>query len=342
MDRILIIKLGAVGDVIHALPILETVRNVYPQAHIGWVVEEASAAILKGNPALDDLILLERKRLHGFSGLDYLWRWIRSLREKRYDITIDPHNLFKTGLIGWASGASFRVGFRKLREGNFIFNNHRVRPRAGCLHAADKYLSLLEPLGITETQWIRRFPLFWDSNDENQIDLFWDAKNLRPTDRVVAINPSAGWPSKRWPSKRYARVADALVERSGVRIVILWGPGELPLAEAVAGAMAEKSFLACETDLKSLMVLLSRCRMLISGDTGPLHIAAALGIPSLALFGPSDPERNGPYGGSHSVVASSIPPATHWQNKKKGGHWMEEISTDRVILAAEKEIRKSS
>ena len=342
MERILIVKLGAVGDVIHSLPILETLRDVYPNATIGWVVEEASRAILEGNPALDQLIILERKRLHGFSGVGYFRRWLRSLKEKRYDTVIDPHNLFKTGWIGWASGASVRIGFRKFREANFIFTNRRVRPRAGCRHAVDKYLSLLEPLGITEQRWIRRFPLYWDSKDEERIDEFWKAQAIRSTDRIVAINPSAGWPSKRWPSKRYARVADHLVLKFGARVLILWGPGEKPLAEEVAGGMAEKSVLACESNLKSLMVLLNRCRLLISGDTGPLHMAAALGVPTVALFGPSDPHRNGPYGEGHSMVASTLPPATHWQNKKRGSYWMEGITTDRVMMAAEREVGKCS
>ncbi|MBI3610830.1 MAG: glycosyltransferase family 9 protein [Nitrospirae bacterium] len=342
MKRILIIKLGAIGDVIHTLPVLETLRGCFPQAYIGWAVEEAAAPILEGNPALNELILLERKKLRGPSGLAYFRRWLQTLRERRFDTALDPHNLFKSGLMAYASGASLRVGFRKLREGNFIFMNRWVKPAARHRHAVEKYLSLLEPLGIQGTQWVLRFPLVWDRLDEDRIDRFWALQEFgrgdSRRDSVAAVNPGASWPSKRWMPDRYARAADRLVKEQGTRILILWGPGERPLAESVARAMSEKSVIAPETDLKQLMALIKRCRLLITGDTGPLHISAALGVPTVALFGPSDPARNGPYGQDHAIVRSSIPSATHWQRKEIGDHWMKAIPVEPVVEAAIKQL----
>ncbi|HTN43415.1 MAG TPA: glycosyltransferase family 9 protein [Nitrospiria bacterium] len=342
MERILIIKLGAVGDVIHTLPVLETLRNSFPKAHIGWAVEGAAAPVLKGNPALSELIPLERKKLRGVSGLVYFRRWLRSLREKKFDTALDPHNLFKSGVIAYGSGAALRIGFQKFREGNFLFTNRRVQPDPRHRHAVEKYLCLLEPLGIQETQWVVRFPLGWGPQDEDRIGRFWTAEGFdRPGvehDGVVAINPGASWPSKRWMPERYARVADRLVKEHGIRILILWGPDERPLAERIARSMGEKAVIAPETDLKQLTALIKRCRLLVTGDTGPLHIAAALGVPTVSLFGPSDPDRNGPYGRDHAVVRSPIPPATHWEKKEIGDHWMSAIPVEAVLEAAKKRL----
>jgi len=341
-QRILIIKLGAVGDVIHTLPMLETLRGSFPQAHIGWAVEEAAASILVGNPALSELIPLSRKKFRGLSGLLYFREWLRALYEKRFDTALDPHNLFKSGVIAYGSGASLRIGFKKFREGNFLFMNRRIKPAPRYRHAVEKYLCLLEPLGIQERQWKVRFPLKWRPEDEDWVEKFWVQERFdRPGvkhDAVVAINPGASWPSKRWMPERYARVADRLVKEDGVRILILWGPGERPLADRIVQAMSEKAVIAPETDLKQLTVLIKRCRLLVTGDTGPLHIAAALGVPTVSLFGPSDPARNGPYGHGHAIVRSPVPPATHWQKKEISDHWMKAISVDAVTEAAKKQL----
>jgi len=286
MERILIIKLGAVGDVIHTLPMLETLHQSFPKARLGWAVEEAAKPILEGNPALSDLVLLERKKMRGWSGVAYFQRWVLALRQRGYDTVLDPHNLFKSGLITFASGAGLRVGFKKLREGNFIFMNRRVEPAPHHRHAVEKYLSLLEPLGIQESQWVLRFPLFWDSDVEQWVDQYWReqgfAKGGALSDPVVAVNPGANWPSKRWMPERYAQVAERLSKDLGVRILILWGPGERPLADRIARAMSGSAAIAPETNLKQLTALIKRCRMLILGDTGPLHMAAALGVPSVS------------------------------------------------------------
>lgn len=342
IKRILIIKLGAVGDVIHTLPVLETLRGRFPEAHIGWAVEEASAPILEGSPALNELIRLERKTLRGAGGLAYFKRWLQSLRERQFDTVLDPHNLFKSGLMAYASGASLRVGFKKFREGNFLFMNRRVRPAVRYRHAVEKYLSLLEPLGVPESQWTFRFPLSWGPQDEEAIERFWMQQGFgqggAKQEAVVAVNPGASWSSKRWIPERYAQVADRLVKEHGIRILLLWGPGERPLAERIAQAMGGTSVIAPETDLKRLMALIKRCRLMITGDTGPLHIAAALGVPTVALFGPSDPARNGPYGQGHVVIRSLIPPATHWQKKEIGNHWMKAIPVETVVEAAKKQL----
>lgn len=340
MDRILIIKLGAIGDVIHGLPVPATLRAVFPGAHLAWAVEEKAAPVLEGNPDLDETILLERRRLSGVSALSYLGEWIRRLRAARFDCVLDLHNLFKSGFLAYATGAPLRVGFRKLREANFLFTNRWIRPGPGHRHAVEKYLSLLEPLGVRRSGWVLRFPLQWSGEDGERIQEFWDRSGFGPADPVVAVNPGANWLSKRWGAARYAEVTDRLAAEHGLRPLILWGPGERPLAEDVAGSMKQKAVLAPETTLKQVMALIGRCRLFIGGDSGPLHIASALGVPTVALFGPSDPARNGPYGDGNVIVQSTRPPATHWQVKERGGLWMDGITVDRVADAANDQIRR--
>jgi lipopolysaccharide heptosyltransferase II len=340
MERILIIKLGAIGDVIHSLPVASTLRSRFPKSHLAWAVEERAAPVLEGNPDLDASILFERRRLAGLSAVSYMSEWVRSLRTERFDCVLDLHNLFKSGIMAYFSGAPLRVGFRKLREGNFIFMNRWIRPAPEHRHAVEKYLCLLGPLGVRESEWVLRFPLQWSHPDESRIDRFWSDSGLGPDEPVAAVNPGANWPSKRWGPLRYAEIADRLSKRHGIRPLILWGPGERPLAEAVAAAMTEKAVLAPETTLKQLMVLIGRCRMLIGGDSGPLHIASALGVPTVALFGPSDPARNGPYGNGHEIVRSDRPPAAHWEVKERGDRWMDAIAVDRVDEAVRKQIRR--
>jgi lipopolysaccharide heptosyltransferase II len=335
MEKILIIKLGAIGDVVHSLPTLATLRACFPRAHIGWVVEEPAAPILRGNTDLSEMILLERGRL---TGPAYLLKWMRDLRDRSYDTAVDLHNLLKTGIITLASGAGVRIGFRKCREANFLFMNRWVQPAAHHRHLVEKYLSLLSPLGVTESQWVRRFRLGWEPQEDEWADRFMSQNGLEPGDRLIAVNPGANWDSKRWMPERYAAVADRLIRQSGARIMVLWGPSERRLAETVIRTMKEKCWMAPPSTLRQLMALLKRCRLIITGDTGPLHIAAALGVPSVALFGPSDPARNGPYGEGHRIVQSSILPATRWQTKEHGDRWMKDITVEAVVEAAVKQL----
>lgn len=338
--RILIIKLGAVGDLVHSLPVAHTLRRRLPDAFLAWAVEDRGAELLQGNPDLNEVLVLARRQLRGMAAMGVLRRFGAELAARRFTAVIDLHNLFKTGLLARASGAPVRIGFDKWRELNFLFMTQTVRPPPQHRHAVEKSLALLQPLGIQTADWEVAFPIPWSDADAARIELFLRQNSLNVPGGPLAINPGAAWPSKRWPPERYARVADELHQRHEIPVVILWGPGERRLAEAVAAAMTRPVTLACETTLKQAAALLARCRLLISGDTGPLHLAAAVGTRTVALFGPSHPERNGPYGSGHRIVASPRPPATHWQVKERGDHWMAAITVERVVAAAEEQLER--
>lgn len=334
MMRILIIKLGAVGDVIHSLPVARTLRCAFPDCHLAWAVEEKAQAVLTGNPDLSEILLFERRQIVKRSGLGVLSKWAGRLRAGRFDVVIDLHQLLKTGLMALASRAPRRIGFDKWREGNRLFMTETIRPDPRHRHAVEKYLSLLSPLGIGEAAWKTEFPVSWLESEDQNAKAFLTQAKLESENGLIAINPGGNWPSKRWAPERFAEVADELTKTIGAKILVLWGPGERPLAENIARSMTQPAVLSPPTTLKGLGALLSRCRLLISGDSGPLHLAAALGRPTVALFGPSDPDRNGPYGNQARIIRSPVPPATHWQVKERGGHWMEAIAVETVVQAA--------
>lgn len=340
-ERILILKLGAVGDVIHALPVARTLRARFPRAHLAWAVEERAFDVLAGNPDLDEVIVFRRGALRPTTALAQWRAWSAELRARRFSVVVDLHNLLKTGLMARASGASRRIGFDKWREGNFLFMTETVRPGPDCPHLVEKYLALLVPLGVTRADWRIEFPFQWPAQDGERIERFLQQHGLDVPGGPIALNPGAAWPSKRWPPERFARVADALQERFDLPIVVLWGPGERGLAESVLRATTRASVLAPETTLKSLGALLARCRLVVTGDTGPLHLAAALDRPTVALFGPSDPGRNGAYSARARVVRSPFAPATHWQRKEHGRRWMEAIPVDWVVEAAAEQLKAS-
>lgn len=335
----LILKLGAVGDVIHALPVARTLRARFPAAHLAWAVEERAFDVLNGNPDLNEVLVFRRAELRGGAALAGLWAWAAELRAHRFTVVIDLHNLLKTGLMARATSAPRRIGFDKWREGNFLFMTETVRPAPDCRHWVEKYLALLAPLGVGRADWRIEFPFQWPPQDAERIARYLREQRLDTPGGPVALNPGAAWASKRWPPERFARVGDELHERFDVPILVLWGPGERALAESVIRAMTRPAALAPETTLKSLGALLARCRLLISGDTGPLHLAAALDRPTVALFGPSDPRRNGAYGARVRVVGSPFAPATHWQRKEHGRRWMEAIPVDWVVAAAAEQLK---
>jgi lipopolysaccharide heptosyltransferase I len=305
--RILIVKLGAVGDVVHALYPLRALRRAFPDARIAWAVEDKSADVLAGQPDVDEVMVFPRRTAKGpWKALATFLTFARALRAFRPDVAIDLQTLFKSGLLTFLSGARTRIGFRKWREGNFLFTNVRVAARPEEKHAVEKYLALLRPLGIEPDRAIGAptgaDPVHLVASVEQgaRVDAFLATLPAGPP--VVAVNPGASWATKRWPASRYGEVARALADDPGATIVVLWGPGELAMAEAVRAAAGDRAFLAPETSLRELAHLLAHCALYVGGDTGPMHVAAAMGTAAVALFGPSDPARVGPWGVPSRIV----------------------------------------
>lgn len=303
--KIAIVKLSSLGDVVHALPVAHALRRQFPQAHVTWIVEARELAILTGHPDLDAVVPVDtrlwRRLIWRPAGAvevgGKLSRLTERIRRARFDVAIDLQGLIKSGLLTAYTGAPLRIGFafRHCREPlNAVFTTRRVTPPPEAVHIVEQYLSLLAPLGVKRAAPVFHVPS--ESEAERRIEEFLAEQGVKPRDRLVALNPGAGRPSKRWPVERFARVAERLTVEAGARVLLLWGPDEEAMARSIAAGMTSRPILAPPTTIPALSALLRRSALMVASDTGPLHLAAALGTPSIGLYGPTRAERNGPYG----------------------------------------------
>ncbi|MBI4589759.1 MAG: lipopolysaccharide heptosyltransferase I [Candidatus Rokubacteria bacterium] len=303
--KIAIVKLSSLGDVVHALPVAHALRRYFPRAHLTWIVEAREFAILKNHPDLDSVVPVDtrlwRRLVWRPAGArevaGKLSRLTERIRRARVDVAIDLQGLIKSGLLTAYTGAPVRIGFARAfcREPlNVLFTTERVTPPPHAVHIVEQYLSLLEPLGVTGARPV--FDLPSDPEADRRIDEFLAEQGVKPQDRLVALNPGAGRRAKRWPVDHFGRLAERLAVEAGARVLLLWGPDEEAMARAIAANVTARALVAPSTTLPELRALLGRCALMVGSDTGPLHLAAALGTPCLGLYGPTRAERNGPYG----------------------------------------------
>ncbi|MBI5396352.1 MAG: lipopolysaccharide heptosyltransferase II [Verrucomicrobia bacterium] len=279
--KILIVKPSSLGDIIHALPTVRILRRAYPQAHIAWLINDNFAPLLDGCPVIDRVIPFARRRLGRFSGIPEALRFARSLKAEGFDWAVDLQCLLRSALICWASGARRRTGLADGREGSTFFYNEVVKLPPPPTHAVDRYLMLPRQLGL----------------EVDRIEVPLAGAPVAEREKLILINPGARWATKRWPADRFAALLDAHAARwPDYRLALLGSGDERPLAESIAaGAKAKADILAGRTTLPELTALMRRARLLISNDTGPLHLAVAVGTPTVSMFGPTDPRRTGPY-----------------------------------------------
>ena len=301
-SRILIIKPSSLGDVVHALPTVAALRRRFPSARITWLVKREWAAALEGNPHLDEVLALDLSP----KGWPAAWRAVRA---GRFDTVLDLQGLLRSALLGWVSGAPVRIGFANGREGSPWFYTERVPVPSPSMHAVDRYLLTAKYLGADPGEVKPSdFPLPHDAQAEARIEVLLAATGVPAGDMLVAMNPSARWNTKRWPTESFAAVGDRLQQDRASRVVLIGGRDEGHVGKQVMRAMRTAPIdLMGQTTLKELIALLRRARLLITNDSGPMHLAAAVGTPVIALFGPTDPARTGPYGVGHTVLRSGVP-----------------------------------
>lgn len=289
--RILIVRLSAIGDVIHGVPVLCALREALPEAFLGWVVEGRAGDLLEGHPALDALIRVPRGWL---KSPREVWRLRQRLQALQFDAAIDLQCLTKSAIAAWLSGAGRRIGKAgdDGRELSRWFHNELVECSGS--HVIEHYLELLKPLGIKSPEV--RFELPERDVDAQVAEEFVRSNGLAGR-RVAILNPGAGWPSKVWPAERYGELARHLAKVHGLASVAVWGgASELPLAEAIVAASGGKAILAPATSMRELAALCRRAAMFVGSDTGPMHLAVAVGTPTISLHGPSQAEWCGAYG----------------------------------------------
>ena len=290
VKRILVVKLRAVGDVLLSTVVTRNLRLAYPSAQIDYLTESPSREVLKGNQFLDDVLVYDRKSMSGL-GL------IQAVRRRQYDVVIDLFGNPRTALLTRLSGARQRVGFRF--RGRTYAYNIVAEPRGNRVHNTQFNLDALEALGVAIQD--RSIYFSYSADDAGYVDSFLPPGFVRGS-FVVCINSGGGWYTKRWGLDRFAALADRLVDEYKARIVLPWGPGQLPEAQEISRMMVREAFIPPATTLCQLGALLKRCTIVISNDSGPMHIAAAVGTPVLGIYGPTDPLLQGPYGDNHIIV----------------------------------------
>ena len=314
--RILIIKPSAIGDVVHALPVLNLLRRKWPEAHITWLVTPTCAGLVQNHPLLNETILFDRRgwATASIGALRGLWQFSRMLREKQFDLVIDLQGLLRSGWMSRTTKAPVRVGFANARELAPLFYTHRVPIHTMEQHAIERYLSVAEALGCPRAPVEFHFAV--DEPDRASV------RELLQTDEPYAVlMPGTNWITKRWPPDYFAAVIGPLWEQFGLRTVIAGGPGDAKLAEQVLSSTptpgnprpGDKSArdrvvdLVGRTNLRQTVALLERASLVLANDSGPMHIAAALGRPLVTPYGPTNPVRTGPFRRLDTVIRLDLP-----------------------------------
>jgi len=340
--NILIVKLSAIGDVIHTLPSLAAPRRLYPDAHITWVVEEAAAYIVKNHPYLNEVIVSQRKSwskdIQNSNLLKPLFNMrslIKELRRRRYDLVIDFHGLFKSSIIVLLSSGKRKLGYDSLQELSGLFLNEKI-PEDMNKHAVDRYLDFPRYLGsnVINAEFILPINEKVEANTQlllNQYGL--EDKNF------IAINPVAYWETKLWDDDNFARLAD-LIKRN-LKLDVVFTGSEKSTTERITSKMETEGInLGGQTTLLELACLYKKARFVITTDSGPMHLAAAVGTPVVALFGPTDPARTGPYGEGHTIIRTDLPCSPCFLKKCPTKQCMKEILPEQVFTVVENKLTK--
>jgi heptosyltransferase I len=353
LNSLLVVRLSAMGDIIHTLPAAAALREALPDARLGWVVEERWAELLcaprspRSGPRSAQRPLVDRvhtvnttewrRALLSFHTWENIAASLRELRGIQYDAVIDFQGAFRSALIGRGVGASVVFGDARPREnGASIFYTRKLSANPNATHVVEQALSLAraavipsEIVSARATEPRAEFPV--DSDAEAKIaGLTSNAKDF------AILNPGAGWGAKRWPAERYGQVAKKLA-KDGLSSLVNYGPGEEELALAVETA-SEGAARRISCSISELISLTRRARLFVGGDTGPMHLAAALGIPVAAIFGPTNPARNGPFG-TRSVVLRSASSVTDHSRRHEPEQGLLEITVGAVVDATRELLR---
>ncbi|MDX1762942.1 MAG: lipopolysaccharide heptosyltransferase I [bacterium] len=346
MRKFLIVKPSSFGDVIHTLPVVTAIAEQINDCVIDWVVRPEFADVVSAHPAIRRLIMFDREKWGRGSRVlqtaPELLRFTASLRQAKYDAVLDLQGLFRSALISSLSGAGVRVGFENAREWAPIFYTRKVAVPDVQIHAIDRYQLFLSALGLEERplDYGLRIP----DDAVKRLETFLADSGVRPEKPLAVVNPNARWETKRWLPERFAALGDRLLTEAGVQVVFIGAPSEAAYVEELVSLSREKlGNLAGATSLMELAALLQRADLMITCDSGPMHLAAAVGTPVVALFGPTDPVRTGPYGSGHHVITKGVDcaPCMKRSCSKERRECMAAISVDEVLSHARRCLKSS-
>jgi lipopolysaccharide heptosyltransferase I len=339
VNRVLLVRLGALGDIVHAIPVAAALRRAFPSARIDWLVSAKHREILDLVPVIDRRLVVDDRG--SATGGRSLVETVRELRRERYDVAIDLQGLLKSAVIARLSHARRVIGFsaKYARESlaRFFYTDAHDPGGDGMYadsekrHVVEINLGLLTPLGLA--QQTPEFPL--DKPDSAAARAAVEESG----GRYVLLNPGAAWPNKRWPAARFGQLASALHERRGLTSVVLWGPGERSFADEVVATASGAALISRQTSIADVVALARGAMVMVSGDTGPTHIAAALETPLVGIYGPTRPERNGPWRADDETVSRAAVCQCHHLRRCQATEWcLLDIGVPEVLSAVERRL----
>jgi lipopolysaccharide heptosyltransferase II len=301
--KILILKPSSLGDVIQALPVLRLLKLHFRDAEIFWWIDSALAPLLEGDPDLTGIVRFERKRWKSPKRWLEMLRSVRHLREQAFDLVIDLQCLARSGAFAWLANGKFLIGLDEVREGARGFYDVAVSRTSFHTHAVDWYLSVLSKLGVPVHNNFEWLP------ERSQIAAHVKSKWQTDNSRWIAIQPGARWQTKRWPAGNFAELVHLTAKNHPTtRFAILGDTEDKASGEIISRVLPEQCLNLCgKTSLPEMVEWLRLCDLMITNDTGPMHVAAALSKPLIALFGPTEPRRTGPYGQLENVLRIALP-----------------------------------
>jgi heptosyltransferase-1 len=327
--RFLIVRLGSLGDVVHAIPAVAALKKRFPDAAIDWVVGPRYVDLVRLVTVVDRVIPFDPRQ-----GALAFPTMIRTLRRVGYEAAIDLQGLVKSAALSRMIGASRVIGFPRahLREPLARFLYSETPDPGDAPHVIQKGIALMRALGVSESSI--EFPLAVPRSSAAAV-----VAARFGSSAYALVNPGAAWPNKRWPVDRFGALAAAIRERRGLGSLVLWGPGEESMASAVVAASRGAAELAPPTTITDIAAIAKGASLMVSGDTGPLHIAAAVGIPIVALFGPTRADRNGPWSPSDISLSRFDQCVCHYERRcRRSEPCIDDISVAEVMAAVERRI----
>ena len=319
--KILIVKPSSLGDVIHSLPFLNAVKTCLPKSEIHWIIAKGLEGILESHPMIDKLWVIDKDSWKNIQNVKSTIQEIKvlfkKLKQEKYDLVVDLQGLLRSGVITAATGAPVRIGFREAREGSSVFYTHKVAGGKN-IHAVDRYLKIAESLGCNTADISFPFPFVQSSDFRLQTS---------DTGDYAVIVPGARWKTKIWPAEKFGKLASLLPVES----IIVGSKTDKDIADEIVSLSGGRAVsLAGKTNLRELIAIISRANFIVSNDSGPMHIAAALNVPVFAIFGPTDPSRTGPYGKGHTIIREDILCSPCFRKSCDEMKCMKDLSVEKV------------
>ncbi|MEE2907799.1 MAG: glycosyltransferase family 9 protein [Planctomycetota bacterium] len=333
-QRILLVRPSALGDACRSVPVLVSLAKAWPEATLGWVIQEGFEDVIRCHPDLDEIVVFPRKALAKWATRPWVLgrsiKWMHSLRRGHWDLVVDCQGLVRSGLMSFASGARLRVGDRGAREGAWLAYNHRVKTESHT-HTVDRMLNLLEPLGVEQVPDMQLY------TPRECVERWNQMRRERAINTpYLAFAPTTRWPSKAWPDDHWVQFVKSLNHHVIPSVVLVGSDSERPKVALLAKRLRDETGidvhdLAGQTSIGELMAVIESARLTVANDTAALHMAVGLGGRCVGLYGPTDPAEVGPYRCDDRVVYAPPPSPVNYRDSRLGDRIMRSVSVESVL-----------